>query len=1759
MKIFLAIILSLPTLLYSQYKLVNYEESGRKISFNVKLDEVDIISKGSRQGYWDESLPGEFALPSKTLIIGIPYSINQSVESTIIKEEAKSIELGLNPLVTVDYENNLIYNFDNQYLVKKRKQKVAEIDGFFWYGNIYCMKLTINQFRYDDFNKMLYVINEIEIKISFERKELASQRSINTVKKENTSPIDNSSFINNSQTELSNNTSNDTTGNWIDTNIKYLKISVADDGIYRLTYSDLVNYGISPSSINPRGLKLFSKGKEVPIHVQGESDGIFDQSDFIEFVGLRNMGGRHRELGKYGHPYNEYLDRYTDTTSYWLAFSNSNGKRVAVTRSNLSNVADTLKYYLELIHYEKNSWFDFSCDSQIRREFPNWTENKTWHEGNINVGTLEKSFYISDIYPNKRFNVYVKVQDYVSDLNSKAHLLSFGINSNSNNYDSTFIDKYQKAILKAELNSNLLTNGSNILKVNSHKTNATINTCLFDWFEVEYPRYLKTINNKLIFSFQYLINSSPNTIVIQNVVGSSFSLWKYGELFEKYELSKTGNSISISDTISSADKFIIVSETKTPTINYLKTFKNLRTSSRQADYIAITHSKFEKKAVEYVNSIKDFYKINPTVINIQDIYDEYAYGFFNPEVIKDFLISTHAYWKLPKPKNVILIGDATYDYYGNKYNSGLVKYRAVNYVPSYGFPISDNWFVVWDSTGANIPQMNIGRIPVSTNEELEWYLQKHKNYMSQKYDSWNKKYLFFSSGNSSNISELNSLKESNQFVIDNYVNKIPVGGASTHFYKTVSPQSNFGPYSSEFFRKVVDEGSIFISYLGHSGTQIWDNSITNPLQLANKVNRYPAITDFGCSTGKFAEPDIDSFSELFTVRNEGQAIAYIGNSSLGYLSTSLLIPKLFYKKILSEGVSNLSEALKLAKLEMMKNYGASGVYQLFSLTNTLIGDPLITLPIPTIPNYVINSTQISPSSNSLTDFVDSVEVKIQYNNLGSVKRDSLEIKIIHSYANEFNTSIRKRIMPFFEDSLRIKIPIKNKPGNHSITVILDSNNKYEELSENDNSAQLILNVASSSIRPIINHLTNNGVKDLISFINPVTQPVSNSFVFEISRDLRFSNTLNTEIQLSTFFTKYYMPGLSEDTRYWVRTKVRGESEYSLPFSFTKSDVDYLLLDSLSFQTSTNINLRYGKEGIVLDSVKYPFYIFSAGFIDGQSAVISKGDVNYVPTPLVGHHIVLFEDKPPYNFITYKYFNTLAGGENITNYINFLDTLSNKYLVAIAISDEGTPRSTALVNQIKSLGSKYIDLVGWRSSWAILGKKGAKIGTVPEKLTSSGKGAVEIDSIIHTTYEIGKLITTEIGPASKWEKMFFDYSLSSNSAIYITPIGIKQDGSMVTLNSFEIKDSSSDLSQIDTKLYGKIKLKIDFKLNDAKISPILRSFGCKYIGVPELGTNYQVVSVSKDTLEQGETAKLNFRVYNVGETTVSNFKIAVEAVGKDNYKNEIFEQTVDSISTEKYKEFTLEYNSAKVTGNIQFNISIDTENKILELYEDNNFYSVPIIVKPNNKPAKLNLTIDGGDILNGDFVSSKPNIKMELNDESLIPITDTTAVKIYLNNKLVGYKNNPFINYSFSSNNPKFIIDYTPNLADGDYTLKVIGKNATGSTIDTAGIVRKFVVNSNPQLLNVFNYPNPFSDDTYFTFKLTQIPEELKIKIFTIAGRMIKEILVNPAVLNYDFNRIFWDGKDEEGDIVANGTYLVKIIMKKESKVIEQIQKVSKVK
>ena len=81
-----------------------------------------------------------------------------------------------------------------------------------------------------------------------------------------------------------------------------------------------------------------------------------------------------------------------------------------------------------------------------------------------------------------------------------------------------------------------------------------------------------------------------------------------------------------------------------------------------------------------------------------------------------------------------------------------------------------------------------------------------------------------------------------------------------------------------------------------------------------------------------------------------------------------------------------------------------------------------------------------------------------------------------------------------------------------------------------------------------------------------------------------------------------------------------------------------------------------------------------------------------------------------------------------------------------------------------------------------------------------------------------------------------------------------------------------------------------------------------------------------------------------------------------------------------------------------------------------------------------------------------------------------------------------------------------------------------------------------------------SSATRFAFRLrgadATLAEDFRIRIFTIAGRLVREIdvLRDPSslvsgMLRIGWNQILWDGRDEDGDLVASGVYLYKVYVR----------------
>jgi hypothetical protein len=421
---------------------------------------------------------------------------------------------------------------------------------------------------------------------------------------------------------------------------------------------------------------------------------------------------------------------------------------------------------------------------------------------------------------------------------------------------------------------------------------------------------------------------------------------------------------------------------------------------------------------------------------------------------------------------------------------------------------------------------------------------------------------------------------------------------------------------------------------------------------------------------------------------------------------------------------------------------------------------------------------------------------------------------------------------------------------------------------------------------------------------------------------------------------------------------------------------------------------------------------------------------------------------------------------------------------------------------------------------------------------------------------GSLMTNEIGPGGIWNNIVYNFDLNNSKGSYKTML-LARTVNSVNFDTVNANfQSSGDVGVLNKKKYNFIKL--NFLLTDSSTGisqPVkFKSVQVNYSSLPEISVSKNDLIISPDSVLQGLPVNISIKVNNIGYTVSDslNIKFYLDKSDSAFYSKQI------SLKPDSTALISTTIQTAGINSATDLRITASPISA--EFYSFNNSVDGRISVKKDSIKPSLQVTFDGREIINGDIVSSKPNVLITLKDNSPLPL-DTTDFSI-------SFDGAPFI---FSSQDIKFsyspypnsraAITWTPKLTDGQHTLSLLAKDVSGNYSDSVATHIYFDVINQSDILYVYNYPNPFRDNTDFTFQLTgsTVPDELRVKIYTVAGRLIREINIPTFGLRIGFNKFYWDGRDQDGDNIANGVYFYKIIYKNGDIVKSVTQKLAKVK
>lgn len=947
-------------------KIVESTSNGVTILYEPTIDFIDTVELKNEKYFRINNNrtrlsgePGEPLVPIKIVNIGIP--LNAEVKSSILSTNFHKMDGKLLPAPVINREgqyfyetNSEIYNSSNSFPLQILK---LEKPAFVRDQRIVTIK--INTLQFIPANNSINVLDKILFRIDFIG-DTAPSNKINDTKDdefyqgliENYSVSKN--WLKDHPRKLHRSKAFFEGENWF-------KIKIKNEGIYKISGSDLTGKGVDINSIDPKTLRIYNNGGlELPrdirtsrsdslienaVRVIGEDDNNFSISDYILFYGVpvNFWQPLHDTSNFYAH----YINHYTEENVYWLTWgSGKNGKRVE-TKTAVTNP-------------DRDANFSFWGRYKDEDNLNNFLESGLDWFGRLMAGGHQEqgySLYLPEA-GNKNENVYFRIR--CLGMTSGTH--RFNLFFNNVQFGSFSFSGHQLYSFEKTTTLQLAESGYNNLKI-QYNGDTQESQAYLDWFEVQYRKQYVAEEDFLWFSQfedgeqKYRItNFTSNEIDIYDVTDRTQM-----KFFTNTEITSGTVTFMADETGFPRHRYIAVSAEafRTPESIEQVTFANLRTADKGADFIIITHENFYQAVLPLKQHREQRDNLQTEVVNISDIYNEFSWGLVDVTAMRDFIKFAYENWN-PSPKYVLLCGDGDYDYLNIKADADL------NWLPPYQTTelnensnrTSDDWFVTVSGYDSN-PDLAIGRFPVQSAEETENVVEKILNYEKTPYwseeqslflDDWRNVVTMVGDDELTSNSNNETIHTRDaEYIIENYV---PNSFEKEKIYlieypaeKDPSTSGIMKPAANEALLSRINKGTLIINYVGHGAPPLWahervlkESRDFERIQNENKLPLWLAAT---CDFGRFDDPLEQGLAEkLFAAKGRG-GIAFLTSARLAYASDNTALNREFYNQLFNnsnEPTERIGVALMKAKI---RNYSSTNDQKYH-----IYGDPTMRLAAP---------------------------------------------------------------------------------------------------------------------------------------------------------------------------------------------------------------------------------------------------------------------------------------------------------------------------------------------------------------------------------------------------------------------------------------------------------------------------------------------------------------------------------------------------------------------------------------------------------------------------------------------------------------------------------------------------------------------------------------------------------------------------------------------------------------------------------------------
>ncbi len=1562
---------------------------------------------------------------------------------------------------------------------------------------------------------------------------------------------------------------------WIDYDQEYLKVKVGITGIYRVEYNDILTAGYDPAIINTESIQLYKRGEEIAIRFSDTINNTWESGEFLEFYGVRNDGTLDRELYVADEAQvNPYVNLYSDTSIYFLTWNNSGvpGKRISEylignpslspeTISEVSIIASKGDRYARGDNINFNSFlsaFDYG---------EGYSSGRVREGNSLNFsisGITEPSTGVGD--PTFRLSLLGESEnDHQNDIYAgpdPSNLRLLGTD--------TFSD-FQTNEFTATLNwSDISPVGDLHFRIDVLGSGGLFDQISTPWQEITYPWNFNIDGAEKTFS----IIANPGGLSYLEITNAddTYRLWDITDEIDVRQVGYTlnGNVIEaiVQDTETERELYLF-NQTYQPGIEPVD-MNAIPVNS--TEFLIITHKSLRNPSGLYSDPISEYatYR-NSTLgggydtltINIEDLYNQFSYGEISPAAVYSFIDYLS---QSSLPAYLLIIGKGLRTEFNYHRNPGAFTFDDL--VPPAGNPGSDLLYAVAPRSGDEKPRFPVGRVPASTPQEVENYLEKVKTMESLPYDDlWRKDILHLSGG-------ITASEQANFFL---YMERwrgdaedVYLGADVKTIRKNTVENVTFINISEE-----INKGTNLVTFFGHSNPNVTDidvGAVSDPVNGYDNDGRYPIFLVNGCEAGLIYN-NKNIWGEDWILDETG-AVAFIAHSSYALSGILRAYSGIFYEtyandsSFINQGIGDIQlhtihEFIDLFGQDTYWNVGMA--HQML-----LMGDPAYRPFAADQPDYAVGNISINSFDNlQVSAQSDSFALEIVIDNYGLAIRDSLLIRVEQQTQNG-DIIVYDSLFPpvLYRDTLSFKITRKGKDfsGNNRFLIDVDPDFALDELNEINNQAEFEFFI------PL------NGTFNIIPAEFSIASIRDLSLYFQSTNILEPSESIDIEVDTSAFFDSPYKMDFSytgevlgkvditllpdqpenDSTVYYWRTRLSdpfpGESEDWRLSSFTymkdspegwsQSDFYQLVENQLIGLVPDSLNkiFRFTQSSIELNLTTYGATSGTANSdvsvrIDDLEYIINNSKLCRWQTT----NLIAFDRKTalPYAALPFPFQNSKTCGRqpqvinsfsiqeldgpngNLIDYIDAVNTGDT-----VVVFNVGRPLFSlfpdAVRNKFAELGvdpDLFLGL-GNNDPFVIVGVKGGPVGSAEVYLSDSNPpsdGSVNLIRRIYGSGDSGRLTTPRIGPGNVWGSFSQDVlSLESPSDDQFSFDIFGVDANSVPQELFiDITNQNTDLSTVDPDTYGNLVLEAELSDESDQTPPQIDVWTVLFDYPPE---GVLLTDLGTDPIQatEGETVTINFAFINISDKIFpDSLLVQYRITSRVSNQSEEFSFRIQAPAIFDTTNFKVDINTLSRGGANDIFLEVNPAEFREQEYSNNSLTALNAFeVKVDEIRPRVEIVVDGRRILDGEIVSPSPLVRVSLADENKVRVlSDTSFLDVFYKVDCPGCE---FEKLPYSSSQTQFeapdsegelVFEHQfTDLQDGVYFLRVEARDASGNSQDEPFELSFEVINESA-VSNFYPYPNPFSDQMRFIFTITgeDVPDDISVRIMTLTGKVVREI------------------------------------------------------